>query len=121
MKFTLATIALFAGLAVALPAGNLNANQDAADAKNTNQKANANANAAANDGSGGVAAADKAEAAILLNDNGDAGAVQSGKAFTDAVDAIVKSGNKDEIAVLQGAGAIDKNNKPIEADAAAAN
>lgn len=52
MKFTLATIALFAGLAVALPAGNLNANQDAADAKNTNQKANANANAAANDGSG---------------------------------------------------------------------
>lgn len=52
MKFTLATIALFAGLAVALPAGNLNANQDAADAKNTNQKANDNANAAANDGSG---------------------------------------------------------------------
>lgn len=47
-----------------------------------------------------------------------AGAVQSGKAFTDAVDKIVKSGNKDEIAVLQGAGAIDKNNKPVEAAAA---
>lgn len=47
-----------------------------------------------------------------------AGAVQSGKAFTDAVDKIVKSGNKDEIAVLQGAGAIDKNNKAVEADAA---
>lgn len=47
-----------------------------------------------------------------------AGAVQSGKAFTDAVDKIVKSGNKDEIAVLQGAGAIDKNNKAVEVDAA---
>lgn len=52
MKFTLATFVLLAGFAVALPAGNLNANQDATDAKNTNQKANANANAAANDGSG---------------------------------------------------------------------
>lgn len=71
MKFTLASILLLAGLAAALPAGNLNANQDAADAKNTNQKANANANAAANDGTGGITAADKAEAAILLSNNGD--------------------------------------------------
>lgn len=47
-----------------------------------------------------------------------AGAVQNGKAFTDAVDKIVKSGNKDEIAVLQGAGAVDKNNKAVEVNAA---
>lgn len=56
----------------------------------------------------------------MLTKRVPAGAVQSGKAFTDAVAAIVKSGNKDEIAVLLGAGAIDKNNQPVEARAAAA-
>ncbi|KAF3762221.1 hypothetical protein M406DRAFT_332606 [Cryphonectria parasitica EP155] len=111
MKFTLATIVLLVGLAVGAPAGNgqLSSSQDASDATTAaGNKANSNVNVAANDGSTGVKAADTAEAAILLNDNGDAGAASSGAAFDAAVQAIKNSGNQDEIDVLTGAG-IDVN------------
>lgn len=51
MKFTFATVAFLAGLAVALPAGSQNAQQDAADANvSAGQKADTSTNAAANDG-----------------------------------------------------------------------
>lgn len=93
MQFTLATVVLLAGLAVALPAGSLNAQEDAACT----------------------------ELKVVSNNEFAAGAVQNGQAFTDAVDSIVKSGNKNETAVLKRAGAIDNNNKPVEADAADAN
>lgn len=51
MKFTIATIALLASFAVAMPAQQLNAQQDAADAKAANVKAASGVNVAANDGS----------------------------------------------------------------------
>lgn len=68
MKLSLTVITFLAGFAVALPQNkgqnNQDNNQDAA-------QVNDDVNAAANDGSGGVAAAAKAEAAILLTENGD--------------------------------------------------
>lgn len=53
MRFTIAALTLLAGFAVAMPAGNLNAQQDAADAKvSAGQKADKNVNDAANNGAG---------------------------------------------------------------------
>lgn len=44
-----------------------------------------------------------------------AGAVASGQVFIDAVNKIVKGGNKDQIAILLAAGVIDAKNQPVEA------
>lgn len=76
MKLSLAVITLLAGFAVALPQNNKGQNNNNNNGQNQNNnqdaaQANDDVNAAANDGSGGVAAAAKAEAAILLTENGD--------------------------------------------------
>ncbi|KAJ4420913.1 hypothetical protein N0V82_004093 [Gnomoniopsis sp. IMI 355080] len=90
MKWEFSIVALLATLAVAAPA--------------PQQKAADDVNNAANNGQGGIEAAAKAEAAVLLTENGDAGAVDEGEDFEDAVQKIVDSGNEDDVETLETAG-----------------
>ncbi|KAJ4387416.1 hypothetical protein N0V93_008008 [Gnomoniopsis smithogilvyi] len=90
MKWELSVVALLATLTVAAPA--------------PQQKAADDVNNAANNGQGGLEAAAKAEAAVLLTENGDVGAVDEGEDFEDAVQKIVDSGNEDDVDTLELAG-----------------